>query len=150
MMGKIVHFLRVATPFLSVLILWRLSTSFWNPAGMLALIPIFYFSFFKPVPFFTPFAILFCFLIDYKFETLVFWTAWYCLFYTIVGFQTFFDLTKIYRGAFYVFTLFFGLGMLVLLVANFGFINMLETIWIILWVCALYMPIIELIKRLQK
>ena len=150
MIAKIIHFLRVSTPWLAVLVLWRLSVSFWNPAGILALIPIFYYSFIKPVSGFTLFAILFCFLIDYKFETLVFWTAWYCLFYSIVGFQTFFDLTKIYRGAIHIFILFFGLGMFVLLIANFGFINILETIWIILWVSALYIPITEFTKRLQN
>jgi hypothetical protein len=39
---KIVHFLRGAMPWLAVIILWRLSNWFWNPAGVLALIPIFY------------------------------------------------------------------------------------------------------------
>ena len=36
-------------------------------AGLiLAIIPIFYYSFIKPVNWFVPFAVVFCFLIDYK------------------------------------------------------------------------------------
>lgn len=147
---KIVHFLRAATPWLAVVILWRLSNYFWNPAGILALIPIFYCSFAHPVPYFTPFSLLFCFLIDYKFETLVFWTMLYCLFYAINGFQTFFDLTKIDRNAFHIFLLFFSVGMTILWLGNFGFINLLKTLWIIAWAGALYIPITQAIKRIYK
>ncbi len=147
---KIVHFLRGATPWLAVIILWRLSNWFWNPAGVLALIPIFYCSFVKPVPYFTPFAVLFCFLIDYKFETLVFWTMFYCLFYAINGFQTFFDLTKLDKNAIHIFMLFFCSGMLIVLLSHFGFINLLETLWIIIWAGGLYLPITQIIKKVYK
>lgn len=150
MNSKIVHFLRAAAPWLAVVILWRLSNSFWNPAGILALVPIFYCSFVKPVSYFTPFAILFCFLIDYKFETLVFWTMLYCLFYAINGFQTFFDLTKIDKNAIHVFLLFFSVGIIVLLLGHFSFINLLETLWIIIWTGLLYLPITQIIKKAHK
>ena len=147
---KIIHFLRVLTPWLAVLILWRLSNPLWNPAGILAIIPIFYCSFVKPVPWFVPYAILFCFLIDYKFETLAFWTALYCLFYAINGFQTFTDITKTDKNSIHIFAIFISIGMIVLLFMNFSFINIIRAIWIILWVCALYIPISEIIKRVQN
>ncbi len=150
MKDNIIKFLRDSTPWLAVIVLWRLSNTFWNPAGILALIPIFYCSFVQPTPYFTVYAILFCFLIDYKFETLAFWTAWYCLFYAINGFQTFFDLTKIDRAAIHIFIAFFSVGMLVLLFANFSFIVMLETLWIILWAGLLYIPITRIIKWAQN
>lgn len=150
MKDKIIHFLRNAAPFLAVVIFWRLSVSFWNPAGVLALIPIFFYSFVRPKPWFAPFAILFCFLIDYKFETLAFWTAWYCLFYAVNGFQMFFDLTKIDLNAIHIFLLFFGVGMFILLFANFGLINMLETLWIILWSGILYIPITRIIQKIEN
>lgn len=150
MNSKIVHFLRTAAPWLAVVTLWRLSNSFWNPAGILALIPIFYFSFVMPVPYFAPFAILFCFLIDYKFETLVFWTMLYCLFYAINGFQTFFDLTKLDKNAIHVFLLFFSVGMIILWLGNFGFINLLETLWTIFLGGTLYIPITQIIKKAYK
>lgn len=143
-------FLRVATPWLTVLVLWRLSVSFWNPAGILALIPIFYCSFARPVPWFTPFAVIFCFLIDYKFETLVFWTSLYCLFYAINGFQTFFDLTKIDKNAIHVFMLFLGFGLIFLLIPNFTFSGLFKTIWLFIWMTVLYFPITELIKKAVK
>lgn len=147
---KIIHFLRVLTPWLAVLVLWRLSNPLWNPAGILAIIPIFYCSFVKPVPWFVPYAILFCFLIDYKFETLAFWTALYCLFYAINGFQTFTDITKTDKNSIHIFAIFISIGMIVLLFMNFSFINIIWAIWIILWVCALYIPISEIIKRVQN
>lgn len=147
---KIIHFLRVLTPWLAVLVLWRLSNPLWNPAGILAIIPIFYCSFVKPVPWFVPYAILFCFLIDYKFETLAFWTALYCLFYAINGFQTFTDITKTDKNSIHIFAIFISIGMIVLLFMNFSFINIIRAIWIILWVCALYIPISEIIKRVQN
>ena len=150
MKEKLIYFLKKATPWLSVLILWRLSVSFWNPGGILAIIPIFYFSFVRPIPWFTPFAIMFCFLIDYKFETLVFWTSLYCLFYAINGFQTFFDLTKLDRNSVYVFILFLFIGLICLLIPNFTFIGMFKTIWLLLWTAMLYVPITELTKRLAK
>lgn len=150
MKEKLVYFFKKSTPWLSVLILWRLSVSFWNPGGILAIIPIFYFSFVRPIPWFTPFAIMFCFLIDYKFETLVFWTSLYCLFYAINGFQAFFDLTKLDRNSVYVFILFLFIGLMCLLIPNFTFIGMLKTIWVLLWTSTLYVPITELTKRLAK
>lgn len=147
---KIIHFLRVLAPWLAVLVLWRLSNPLWNPAGILAIIPIFYCSFVKPLPWFVPYAILFCFLIDYKFETLAFWTALYCLFYAINGFQTFTDITKTDKNSVHIFAIFISIGMIVLLFMNFSFINIIRAIWIILWVCALYIPISEIIKRVQN
>ena len=147
---KLLNFLRVATPWLTVLILWRLSVSFWNPGGMLALIPIFYCSFVRPVSYFAPFALLFCFLIDYKCETLVFWTSLYCLFYATNGFQTFFDVTKIDKNAIHVFMIFLFFGLIILLVSNFTFYGLLETVWFGCWESVIYIPVTELIKRATK
>lgn len=150
MKDKIINFLCKAAPWLSVLILWRLSVSFWNPAGILAIIPIFYCSFVRPVPWFAPFALLFCFLIDYKFGTLVFWTSLYCFFYAINGFQTFFDVTKIDKNAIHVFMIFLFVGLIILLIPNITFYGLLKTIWLFLWITALYIPITELLKRVTK
>lgn len=150
MKNKIINFLCKAAPWLSVLILWRLSVSFWNPAGILAIIPIFYCSFVRPVPWFAPFALLFCFLIDYKFDTLVFWTSLYCFFYALNGFQTFFDVTKIDKNAIHVFMIFLFVGLIILLIPNITFYGLLKTIWLFLWITALYIPITELLKRVTK
>jgi hypothetical protein len=83
-MKKLLHFL-------ITIFLWRLSIYFWNPAGILALIPIFYWSFVRPVDGFTIFGLIFCFLIDYRCGLVLFWTFLYCLFYAINGFQNYID-----------------------------------------------------------
>ncbi len=147
MKKSIIDFLRAAFPFITVIILWRMSVPFWNPAGILAIIPIFYCSFVRPVPWFAPFAALFCFLIDYRFDTLAYWTAAYCLFYAINGFQSFIDLTRTDKNALNIFMVFFGVATLILTLAGFSVLNMMRAIWLFAWVSTLYIPITALIKR---
>lgn len=147
MKKNIVNFLRAAFPFITVIILWRLAVPFWNPAGILAIIPIFYCSFVRPVPWFAPFAVLFCFLIDYRFDTLAYWTAAYCLFYAINGFQSFIDLTRTDKNALNIFMVFFGVATLILTLAGFSVSNLMRAIWLFAWVSTLYIPITALIKR---
>lgn len=147
MKKSIIDFLRAAFPFITVIILWRLSVPFWNPAGILAIIPIFYCSFVRPVPWFAPFAAVFCFLIDYRFDTLAYWTAAYCLFYAINGFQSFIDLTRTDKNALNIFMVFFGVATLILTLAGFSVLNMMRAIWLFAWVSTLYIPITALIKR---
>ena len=145
---KIIKFLRDAFPFIAVIVLWRLSVAFWNPAGILAIIPIFYCSFVRPIPWFAPFAILFCFLIDYRFDTLVYWTVMYCLFYAINGFQTFFDLTRVDKNALYVFMIFFGVATFVLSITNPTVATLMRAAWLFARRSTLYVRITALIKRI--
>lgn len=147
MKTQIINFLRAAFPFLAVLVLWRLSYPFWNPAGVLAIIPIFYCSFVRPTPWFAPWAVLFCFLLDYKFDTLFYWTALYCILYAANGFQNFIDLTRAPKNAIAVFMIFFGCAILILALMNFNLTNIVRALWIFAWTCTLYMPITILIKR---
>lgn len=147
MKQNLINFFKNAFPFIAVIILWRLSVSFWNPAGILAIIPIFYSSFVNPVPWFAPFAVVFCFLIDYRFDSLVFWTVMYCLFYAINGFQNIFDLSRVEKNALYIFMAFFGLSTLILSFMNFNFSNIIRAIWLFAWVSTLYIPITALIKK---
>lgn len=144
---NIIKILRNAFPFIAVLVLWRLSIAFWNPAGILAIIPIFYCSFVRPVPWFAPFAVIFCFLIDYRFDSLVYWTVMYCLFYAANGFQSFIDLSRLDKNALQVFMAFFGISTLILSFMNFNLDNILRAIWLFAWVSTLYIPITALIKK---
>lgn len=143
-----INFLRRAFPFIAVLVLWRLPVSWWNPAGILAIIPIFYCSFVRPVPWFAPFAAIFCFLIDYRFDTVMFWTVLYCLFYAINGFQTIVDLTRLDRNAIVAFMAFFGVGVVIISLMHLNLSNIIRTIWLFAWVVTLYIPITALIKRI--
>ncbi len=147
MKSKIIHFLKLAFPYISVIILWRLSVVFWNPAGILAIIPIFYCSFVKPIPWFAPFAIIFCFLIDYKFDSLFYWTAAYCIFYAINGFQSFIDLSRLDKNALQIFMVFFGISTLILSFMNFNFSIFIKSVWLFAWVSTLYIPITALIQK---
>ncbi|MBN1281691.1 MAG: hypothetical protein JW985_01850 [Alphaproteobacteria bacterium] len=150
MIKKISDFLRTAFPFLAVLVLWHLSVPFWNPGGILALIPIFYYSFINPVPWFVPYAAVFCFLIDYKFDTLLFWTFIYCMFYAANGFQNFVDLTRQKNEGVMVFMAYFGAASLLLVLLGWNFIGLFRAIWLVLWLSTLYIPFAALAQRIKK
>lgn len=143
----LIPFLKFIFPFLTVVFLWNLSVNFWNPAGILALIPIFFCSFVMPVPFFAPFAFIFCFLIDYKFDTLVFWTCLYCIFYALNGLQTYIDLRQTDKNALVFFMIFIGFALTVLFFANLSFSSFFLALWLFAWTCLLYLPITILIKK---
>ena len=136
-------------PFLLTIALWRLSTPFWNPGGILALIPIFYCVFVRHMPWFGIFGAIMCFLIDYKFNTTGLWLAIYCLFYAVNGFQTIIDLARMDRDAINAFMVFIGVGIIITIFTGFGFINILRGIWIFIFMSLLYMPTALLIKRVR-
>lgn len=147
---KIIDFLRDAMPFALALFLWRSALPFVNPAGILALVPVFFCTFIRPVPWFVPFGILMCFLVDYRGNSLLFWTSVYCLCCAAYGFQTVVDLTHADDDGFRAFALFFGVATLVISVPHFvNFTNIFRTIWTIGWECAMYIPIVALMKRLD-
>ncbi len=150
MKESFIKILQNSFPFLLTVALWRLSVPFWNPAGILAIIPIFFCSFVKPVNWFSLFSIFMCFVIDYKFETVCFWVAIYCLFYAINSFQNIIDITRMELNGIFAFLIFFGLSILIQVFVNINFITFLRGIWMILWTSVLYMPITTLIKKVQN
>lgn len=150
MKQNIAKFLKISFPYLSVLLLWRLSANFWNPGGILALIPIFYYSFIKRLPWFTLFAILFCFLIDYNMDSLLFWTFVYCLFYAAVGFQNFIDVQKQEREGLFIFMSYFGISLLIFSLIGFTFNGIIHAIWLLLWGSVLYVPFSAFAKRIDN
>lgn len=150
MKEKLIYFLRKSFPFLFVVGLWRLSNPIMNSAGILAIIPIFFCSFVKPINGFSLFSILMCIAIDYKFETVCFWTAMYCLLYAINGFQNIIDLTRIDYDGLPVFMFFIATCILIQFFTNFTFVNLLKGILLYVWICALYLPSVMLIKRIYK
>lgn len=150
MKDKIVHFLRISFPFLLTIGLWRLSVPFWNPAGILALIPVFFCSFVKPVNWFPVFSIFMCLILDYNFETVCFWMAMYCLFYALNGFQSIIDITRMDMDGIFAFGIFIGTGIIIQVFSDFTLLNLLRGVWVFIWVCALYLPTTALIKRIHK
>ncbi|MCL2331084.1 MAG: hypothetical protein FWC61_00885 [Proteobacteria bacterium] len=152
-MKKLTHYLDIIFPFAATLILWRLDSRVWNPGGILAILPIFYYSFVRPRGFFLPFAILGCFLLDYNFDTLLFWTTMFAISYGVYGFQSYLDISRQKFDGLYVFMFFFGLCLLILgawaMAATMSLRPAPETIWLFLWVTVLYMPFVALAKKIS-
>ena len=149
-MYNFIIILKKLLPFIITLVLWRLSLYFWNPAGILALIPIFYYTFVKPIKFFALFGLLFCFLIDYRCNLPLFWTSLFCLFYAINGFQTYTDISHSEDNDIYFFMIFIGFGMLLLTFSAFTWKNLLNNLWLFAWLSALYTPVTALDKMGKK
>ncbi|MDR0727043.1 MAG: hypothetical protein LBF37_03185 [Rickettsiales bacterium] len=147
-MNKTVHFLKTAFPFLAVILLWRLSVPFWNPGGILALIPIFYYSFIKSASWFVFFAAVFCFLIDYKSDTLLYWTTIYCFFYAINGFQNFVDLTRQKNDGLLIFMGYFGASAALLSLIGWSGAGFIRAIWLFCWASVLYIPFTVLARKI--
>ena len=123
MNDKIVIFLRAAFPFLLTVGLWRLVHPIWNPGGILAIIPIFFCTFIKPIDYFLIFSILMCVCLDYSFETVCFWLALYCFCFALNGFQNFVDLTRMDFDGVAAFMTFLGIVILIQIFTNFTWIN---------------------------
>ena len=144
-----IRIFRGAIPFLATIILWRLSATFWNPGGILALIPIFFYTFVRPVPWFMPFGMVMCFLIDYKCATVLYWTAMYGTLYAAYGFQNVIDLSQWAGGAVRAFGLVLGGLLMILLCRDFNMTNLARTVWLGVWATALYVPITTLMQRIR-
>lgn len=149
MKNNIINFFKSAFPFLLTVGLWRLSDTVWNPAGILAMIPIFYCSVVRQTDWFVIFSIAMCVCLDYKFETVCLWLAMYCLFYAINGFQTIIDITRMDKNGIMAFMLFIGVTVIILFLQNMTFANLGRGVWIFVWTSLLYQPITLLIQRVQ-
>ena len=149
MIKNIVSWLRIISPFLAVVFLWRLQLNFWNPGGILAIIPIFYYSFVRPIPWFPFISILFCFLIDYSMDTKLFWTTMYCIAYAINGFQYFIDLPRADKNAVVPFMIFFGLSLFLLMLIGLSWVMLYRSGWLFIWVSAMYIPITNIIQKVR-
>lgn len=151
-MKKIKHYFNILFPFMAVLFLWRLSSPWLNPCGILAVIPIFYYSFVRPREFFVPVAILGCLLLDYNFDTVLFWTIMYCLAYVLNGFQSYVDITRQKHDGLYIFMAFYGLCLIMLGVwsagATLSLYPILQIIWLFMLGTVLYIPFVALCKKL--
>ncbi len=139
-------FVGLIFPFFVTLFLWRLSLPFWNPAGILAIIPIFYYSFISPRKWFALFAFFMCFLLDYIGGTLLFWTLAWCLLYAVNGFQNYIDLTRQKADGLFIFMCFFGLCLLILSLMEFSFYGLVRNIWLFFWSAVLYIPLTKVYK----
>ncbi|MCQ2574494.1 MAG: hypothetical protein MJ156_00095 [Alphaproteobacteria bacterium] len=137
-MLQICNTLKTLAPFLITLLLWRLSTPFWNPAGILALAPIFYYTFVKPIYWFSVFGVIICFLIDYLSGIPLFWTSLFCLTYALNGFQTIININHAEKNALFIFMTFIGIGIFLLTLFHINGILLLNNIWLFLLLSITY------------
>ena len=140
-MNKTKEILKKVLPFLMTIFLWRLSVAWWNPAGILALIPVFYYTFVRQINWFVWFGALFCFLIDYRCGLPLFWTSLFILFYAIDGFQNYIDARHMNNNAIYLFMIFIGLGILILIMSGFSWGGLVNNLWLFAWLSVLYLPV---------
>ena len=150
MNDKIVIFLRAAFPFLLTVGLWRLVHPIWNPGGILAIIPIFFCTFIKPIDYFLIFSILMCVCLDYSFETVCFWLALYCFCFALNGFQNFVDLTRMDFDGVAAFMTFLGIVILIQIFTNFTWINIANGFWIFILTTTIYRPCVWAINKVHK
>ncbi|MBQ6110749.1 MAG: hypothetical protein IJL05_05230 [Alphaproteobacteria bacterium] len=149
-MNKMICFFKKTLPFFMTIFLWRLSVSWWNPAGILALIPVFYYTFVRPVDWFVLFGGLICFLIDYRCGLPLFWTCLFILFYAVNGFQNYIDTTHMENNAWYLFMFFIGFGMLILMFSGLNILGFVNNLWLFMWLTVLYIPITAIDKWVKK
>ena len=149
-MSYFLLFFKKSWPFLITVFLWRLNVHFWNPAGILALIPIFYFTFVRPINWFALFGLFFCFLIDYRSNLPLFWTILFCLFYAVNGFQNYIDVSHTDKNAVGIFMFFIGCGIFILMCSNFTWASFINNLWLFTWISILYIPVTALDKRITQ
>jgi len=142
------NFLNNIFPYISVLILWYFNF-FWNPNGYLSLIPIFYFSFIKPINFYFLFSIFFLFIIDYCSDSLLFFSFYYCVIFSINYFQSFIDITNQQNGNHLIFFIFISVPIIILTITN-SFLNIFTSIFFIIWIYFLYIIFIKILEYLKN
>ena len=146
-------YIQILFPFLSTLILWRLDSPVFNPCGILALIPIFYYSFVKPKNLYFAFAIIMCILLDQSFGTLLYWTFIYCAAYATHGLQSFFDVSRQKSDAIFVFVGFITLTLTILTIWSsfqaWSVAVILKSIWMIPWLSVLYIVFVAIAHKMD-
>ena len=129
-MKNIINFLSMIFPFAITILLWRVSSPVLNPVGILALIPIFYYSFMRPRAWFLPFAVFATLLLDYNFGTLFFWTILFLIAYAGNFLQTttrpFLDI----ENGQLAFASFVGAGLILLAIWSFTWGAFADMIWL--------------------
>ncbi|MDR0967803.1 MAG: hypothetical protein LBL75_03190 [Rickettsiales bacterium] len=147
-MKKVINIL---LPFFATIFLWRLTSNFFNPGGILVMIPVFYYSVFLGRTEFIPMAILGCFLLDINFNTTLLWTILFCVFYGVINLQNIINPYMQKMRGIYLFMCFIGAGVIMISIWDMfqtsSFIPLLWGAWVFIITAALYLPITYLFQR---
>jgi len=148
-MHNVKKILNTIFPFAITILLWRMSAPVWNPNGVLALVPIFYYSFTRPRSEFMPMAVAGCLLLDYNFGTTLFWTSLFCASYAAIHLQT---VTKPFiaaAGGLLSFSVFLGAGVLILAILAFSWASLGTALWIFLVGTAAFLVWIRVMGKIK-
>lgn len=149
-MKKIV---KVLFPFFATLFLWRLSSNIINPNGILALIPIFYYSTVKEHNEFIPMALIGCFLLDKNFDIVLFWTALFCLLYAASGLQNIINFADRRFRSIDIFMIFVGSGTLILGIwaafLTMSLVPVLTAVWMFVLSTTAYALLTYMFERIE-
>ncbi len=145
--------IKVLFPFFATLFLWRLSSNIINPNGILALIPIFYYSIVKEHNEFVPMALIGCFLLDKNFDIVLFWSILFCFLYAAAGLQNMINFADRRLRSIDIFMIFIGTGISILGIwsafLTASLIPVLTAIWMFIVSTALYAPLTYMFERIE-
>jgi hypothetical protein len=153
-MKRALRIFNIAFPFLAVPLLVRLTSPFWNPAGILAIIPIFYYGFVRPRDWFLPVAVLGALALDFQMGLRLFWTISFLALFAAGSLQNWIDLQNQKHGGLYLFMLFFGIAAFALSISGAAAAASVwpafQAVWLFLWCSLLYIPFQEFAKRFAR
>jgi len=145
--------IKVLFPFFATLFLWRLSSNIINPNGILALIPIFYYSIVKEHNEFVPMALIGCFLLDKNFDIVLFWSILFCFLYAAAGLQNIINFADRRLRSIDIFMIFVGSGTAILGIwSSFltaSLIPVLTAIWMFVISTVLYATLTYMFERIE-
>ena len=153
-MKTALHIFNVLFPFAATLLLLRMTSPYFNPAGILAIIPIFYYSLVQPRDWFLPAAFLGVMALDYNMGLNLFWTISFAAAYAAGSLQSYINPQSQKHSSLLVFSAFLGACMLCLGISgafSAGSVRPLfQAAWIVLWCGLLYIPFANFAKRPGK
>ncbi|MDR0804075.1 MAG: hypothetical protein LBO08_03250 [Rickettsiales bacterium] len=135
-----IKIVRTIFPFFFSLMLLGLGVGFWNPCGILCMMPLFYYLFIRPIKYFWPFALAVCLVLDYRFGTVLFWTVAVSAAIMINRIQNYISMPDQKLNGVWIFMIFCGVCFLSIGLANWSFFSAASAAWLTLWIAVWYVP----------
>lgn len=147
--------IKAVFPYIATIALWHLSGPVFNPFGVLAVIPIFYYTFCERAKRWFPFGVFMCFLIDYNAGTLFLFSAFFLFTNAINNIYGVLDNEDGSLFNIKKFNMFlFALAVFLFLYAVFGAAHFWSFLFGIIWLYALlvvlYLPLAATFKRVSN
>lgn len=125
-------------PFLFVFICWYISVFFINLSGILAIIPIFFWTFKKEIPYFFIYGLFFYFLIEFRLDIIPILSFLYYILYIVLSSYKKINIYFLNLYGNIIFYIYFCLNILILLIINLNYTNILNYLFIYIFGCIFY------------